>query len=164
VNSIGIWRFATIGAVGTCAVLVAAIVQLDLVSSATTANGTNVVQVKTVRSASPAINNGQDSSPTFIDVPGARTTITVPQGQNALIVARFTAESECDDDNALQPDTRCYLRILIGSTEGAPASGLDLIFDNNGRGQDLNDTPEARAWRGLVRWGQDPTWSRCSSQ
>jgi hypothetical protein len=69
------------------------------------------------------------------DLPGASTTISIPQGQRGLIIARFTAESNCYW-TAPRPITitqvgRCEVRVLIGDVEGAPASddGHPPIFD-----------------------------------
>ena len=61
----------------------------------------------------------ETTSRTFVDIPGATTSITVPAGQRALIVARFSAASQC---GSLNPDDDgCFVRILIGGTEAEPA-------------------------------------------
>jgi hypothetical protein len=62
----------------------------------------------------------ETSSRTFVDIPGAATTIRVPSGQRGLIVARFSAASQC---GSLNPDDDgCFVRILVGGAEAQPAS------------------------------------------
>jgi hypothetical protein len=62
----------------------------------------------------------ETSSRTFVDIPGAATTIRVPSGQRGLIVARFSAASQC---GSLNPDDDgCFVRILIGGVEADPAT------------------------------------------
>jgi hypothetical protein len=62
----------------------------------------------------------ETSSRTFVDIPGAATTITVPPGQRGLIVARFSAASQC---GSLNPDDDgCFVRILVGGVEAQPSS------------------------------------------
>ena len=62
----------------------------------------------------------ETSSRTFVNIPGAATTITVPGGQRGLIVARFSAASQC---GSLNPDDdSCFVRILVGGVEARPAS------------------------------------------
>ena len=62
----------------------------------------------------------ETSSRTFVDVPGAATTIRVPAGQRALIVARFSASSQC---GSLNPDDDgCFVRILVGGVEADPVA------------------------------------------
>jgi hypothetical protein len=71
------------------------------------------------------------SSTTFVDVPGAVTSLAIPAGRKGLIHASFSAESAC-----YGPDTQnCSVRILIGGIEASPASGSDFAFDTN-RGGD----------------------------
>ena len=70
------------------------------------------------------------SSTSFVDVPGAVTSLTVPAGHTAMILARFSAESACygaDQQN-------CGVRILIGGTEASPAVVGDFAFDTNRAG------------------------------
>ena len=62
----------------------------------------------------------ETNSRTFIDIPGAATTIRVPPGQRGLIVARFSAASQC---GSLNPDDDgCFVRILVGGVEAQPAT------------------------------------------
>jgi hypothetical protein len=71
------------------------------------------------------------SSTTFVDVPGAVTSLAIPTGTKGLIHANFSAESAC-----YGPDPQnCSVRILINGIEANPASGSDFAFDTN-RGGD----------------------------
>jgi hypothetical protein len=61
----------------------------------------------------------ETSSRTFVELPGATTTVRVPSGQRALILARFSAASQC---GSLNPDDDgCFVRILVGGVPAAPA-------------------------------------------
>jgi hypothetical protein len=111
-NSAGFWRFATIGTIGICAVLIAAIVQLGLVNSATSIQGNNLTAVKVVREA----NFVSTSSTSYVNVPGASTMITVPAGKQALIIVRFAASSACSGTAV------CLVRVLVGGAQASPAS------------------------------------------
>jgi hypothetical protein len=66
------------------------------------------------------------SSTAFVALPGASTTISVPAGEAALLVARFTAESQCTGAAA---GSWCSVRILVNGAEADPASGIDFAFD-----------------------------------
>lgn len=88
----------------------------------TTAQGNTLTQVKVVRDANPA----ETTSTSFVDVPGATVTMTVPAGTKALILARFSASSTC-----VGPITPagCFVRVLVNGTEALP-SGVNLsTFD-----------------------------------
>jgi len=62
----------------------------------------------------------ETSSRTFVDIPGAATSIRVPSRQRGLIVARFSAASQC---GSLNPDDDgCFVRILVGGVEAEPTS------------------------------------------
>ncbi len=60
---------------------------------------------------------------TFTQLPGASTTITVPSGQTARLIARFSGESRCTV-------SWCSLRIVVDGTEMLPASGINFAFDS----------------------------------
>jgi|EndMetStandDraft_4_1072995.scaffolds.fasta_scaffold661331_1 hypothetical protein len=85
--------------------------------------GGPVVQVKVVRGDTAATTTSQ----AYATLPGATTTVTVPHGQRALILARFSAESNCVDGD---PGEYCSVRIRIGNADGLPASGTDFAFDS----------------------------------
>jgi hypothetical protein len=66
------------------------------------------------------------TSNTFADVAGATTTIDVPSGASATLLARFTAESACYGGGGY-----CSVRILVDGNEAAPAAGTDFAFDSS---------------------------------
>jgi hypothetical protein len=77
------------------------------------------------------------NSTTFVDLPGAAVTVSVPTDRTELFNARFTAESNCT--RAVFAPGWCSTRIVaqrIGvipvppPVELAPASGLDYAFDS----------------------------------
>jgi hypothetical protein len=66
------------------------------------------------------------SSTTLVGLPGANVTITIPPGKSQLVVARFTAESQCI---GATPGDWCVVSILAENTEMEPAAGTDYGFD-----------------------------------
>jgi hypothetical protein len=83
----------------------------------------------------------QTNSTTYVELPGASATVTVPAGQSSLIIASFTAESEC----AVGGGTGyCSVRILIGGLEANPGAGSEFHFDSFGSGS-ATDFSEAHA-------------------
>src|SRR5215813_1861225 len=73
-------------------------------------------------------------STTFQALSGASTTITVPTGQNQLVVADFTADSTCQGAFA---ENFCTLEILADGVEMNPISGGDFAFDGVGTADDF---------------------------
>jgi hypothetical protein len=102
-------------------------------------------------------NTQETSSRTFVDIPGAATTITVPPGQRGLIVARFSAASQC---GSLNPDDDgCFVRILIGGIAAEPASAGP--FDTaaccpNSSNGDAFESHQIERSRGPLRSGSYP--------
>jgi hypothetical protein len=92
-------------------------------SPATTKSGKAITAVKVVRETAAQVT----SSTSYVDLPGATTTITVPAGQRALILARFSAESNCVDGAA---GDYCTTRVRIGGVSADPASETDFAFDS----------------------------------
>jgi hypothetical protein len=121
-NSAGFWRFATIGTICTATVLIAAIWQLGLVSSATQIHGNDLTQVKVVRETQTVTTQ----SGIYVGVPGASTKITVPAGQQALIIVRFAAASRCTGAGNIN----CNIRVIVGGAEISPAGSSVDVFDN----------------------------------
>jgi hypothetical protein len=92
------------------------------------------------------------SSTTFVDIPGptgqsdhpgVKTTMTVPRGQRALILARFSAESYCFGGPTTDPDrdNKCSVRIMIVNNatgeelEACPCNqGTNFAFDSTSGG------------------------------
>lgn len=64
----------------------------------------------------------------FANIPGAYTTITVPPGQTALVIARFTAESSCTTGGASNYGS---VRLVLNGSEMAPVAGTDFAFDTS---------------------------------
>jgi hypothetical protein len=108
----------------------ASLVQSAVAGSATSVSGSSVTGVKVVRdTAGTSIG-----STTFEDLPEASTTVKIPAGTRALILARFSAESLCLGPSG-SPEV-CSVRILIGGQEAEPASGSDFAFDSSNGGAD----------------------------
>ena len=54
--------------------------------------------------------------------------MSVPSGQQALLLLRFSGESSCDGGSW---GDYCSLRILVDGTEALPAEGLNFAFDTD---------------------------------
>jgi hypothetical protein len=69
------------------------------------------------------------TSTSFVDLTGAQVPGSVAGDigtGSTVVIVTFTAESTCTG-----PTTgRCRVRVLVGSQEGEPASGLDFAFDS----------------------------------
>ena len=128
------WRFATVALTVLLAALVTTTVILGqeitgpqqaapgpAAPVTTTAGSINHVNVVTETNAQST------SSTAFVNLPGATATIGVPSGETAVLLARFSAESQCDGGAA---GNWCSVRILIDGVEANPASGLDFAFDS----------------------------------
>ena len=75
------------------------------------------------------------SSSSFQDVVGARATVKVPAGRQALITARFSASSRCMGTGG-KGGPWCSVRILIGGSEASPASTENFEFDSSDAGDE----------------------------
>jgi hypothetical protein len=78
------------------------------------------------------------ASTTFVNIPGATITMTVPPKSRALILARFSATSECDG----VPNNGCEVRVVINNIEAQPAGINASVFDS-GTSADTGDSREA---------------------
>jgi hypothetical protein len=78
-------------------------------------------------------NAQSTNSTTFVNLPGGNTGVSVPIGESALILARFSAESACSGGTGAQ---WCSVRILIGGVEANPVVGLDFAFDSTNNGSE----------------------------
>ena len=107
-----------------------------------TAHGGAVAQVRLASSINPA----PTTSTTFVNVPSATATITVPHGTRALIVAHFSATSECTDSVNTTGAYSCMLRILIGGVEANPTDTNAQIFDSSA--QDGREAHAVERFRG----------------
>lgn len=111
-------------------VLVATLaVQSAIAGTSTTVSGKSVTAVRVVRNTSLS----STESTTFRDIPEATTTITVPAHTRALILAGFSAETECIAPG--ESRTICSVRILVGGKEADPASGSDFAFTVSNPGE-----------------------------
>ena len=72
------------------------------------------------------------SSTTWVDLPGAEATLTVPNGQTRLFNARFTAESICAGTVMGQCNARIVASGPGGVIELDPAASYDYAFDSVG--------------------------------
>jgi hypothetical protein len=95
--------------------LLGATVAATAIAATSEQSGGPITAIKVVRSA----DEQSMHATTFTDVPGASTTITVPSGQRALIVARFEASTLCIP--SANDECSESVRILIGGAVGAPA-------------------------------------------
>jgi hypothetical protein len=83
------------------------------------------------------------SSTSFVDLPGATTSIGVPAGERALILVRFSGESACTQTGA--GSNWCSVRILVDTTEANPAAGLDFAFDSTNGGNETTGSWESHS-------------------
>lgn len=60
-------------------------------------------------------------SETFVDLPGAKTTIFVPPGMDVLVNVSFSAESRCNEPNSTAQNW-CEASILVDGAEALPAA------------------------------------------
>jgi hypothetical protein len=118
-----IWRVAAVVfALGLAGTLVSTAVAATTI----TRSARTLTRVKLVHS-----NTGTSTtSPTWVDVPGAATSITVPScGRStcAVILARFSAQAVC-------ANSRCWVRILINGKEADPTGGVIFDVHSNSEG------------------------------
>ena len=87
-------------------------------------------QVKVVRHSFPTAQypGGQwtITSNEFVDVPGAQINITVPEGQQGLIIVRFSPSLICQGTGSI-----CEARVLIGGEEAKPVKPTLMSSNNN---------------------------------
>jgi hypothetical protein len=106
------------------AVLTVAGVTAVAFAATSTRTGGPITAVKVIRAAAGMI---ETSSRTYVDLPGASTTITVPEGHRGLVLARFSSSSQCGSHNP--DDDGCFVRILVGGVEASPQVGpFDTAF------------------------------------
>jgi hypothetical protein len=71
------------------------------------------------------------SSPEWEDDPRATTTVTVPAGRTATVIAFFSARTNCVGGD---PSDGCSVRILLDGTPMEPSVGTFSVFDAAGGG------------------------------
>lgn len=99
-------------------------VGVSVALAATSSQGGAITAVKVKRET----NSASTTSTTFVNVPNASMNISVPSGQRALLLIRFSAESSCD--GGAWGDW-CSLRVLVDGTEAHPRAGGNFAFDTD---------------------------------
>ncbi|HEX9377172.1 MAG TPA: hypothetical protein VGB19_13150 [Actinomycetota bacterium] len=97
-----------------------------------TVSGGAVERVGAARGSTPT----NTSSTAFQDVTGASVKITVPDGQHAILVARFTTQEDCNVGDG-SPSGSCLARIAVNGHEMQPATGgtvIDTVSAGHGAG------------------------------
>ena len=84
------------------------------------------------------------TSVSWQNVLGAKATVTVPPGEEALVTARFSAASTCLGTGG-KGGPWCAVRIMIGDAEGHPQSGENFGFDSSNAGTEGPASGEAHA-------------------
>lgn len=88
-------------------------------SNAFQSKGINNIRVKTETSSFST------SSTSWVTLPGASLTMSVPNGKQKLFIAEFDAESYCQSGTQW-----CSIRIMMDGTEMHPAAGTNFAFDS----------------------------------
>jgi hypothetical protein len=104
-------------------VLVGALARSSL-AAPTTHQGSSLKKVKVVTESSP--NSIDTETITSADLPGATTSISVPDGTQALLLIRFTGESLCFG----KVPGWCSLEFLVNGQEADPVAGESYAFDS----------------------------------
>lgn len=99
--------------------------------SASAVSGKSITRIKVVRS----VDSTHVNSVNFVDLPGGQTSIVVPANMQAVLLVRFSAETQC-------AVPRCHVRIVANDIEMEPAAGLDFAFDG---GIDADDEVESNS-------------------
>ena len=117
------WRALTLGLL----VLLIATVARSTFAMPVTRQGTTFKKVKVVTET--AANTISSNQAYTVDLPGATTSIGVPEGVESLILVRFSAESACYG----RISGWCSVRIFVGSEEAGPKVGDSYAFLNHRR-------------------------------
>lgn len=119
---------------------------LAVVTSLALAGG--LISTGSGKNVSRVIARGSDGSQSFTtatsfqDVVGAKATVKVPPGRQALVTARFSAESTCVGSGG-KGGPWCSVRIMMGGNQGLPAAEENYKFDSSDAGDE-----GAFAWEG----------------
>jgi hypothetical protein len=127
-------------------IAVGAGVAIAQVAGVTKAKGGSISKVRIKRGENATATSSTD----FVNIPGAKVKIKVARHDEALILARFSAESACyDTANSL-----CSVRILVDGQEAKPASGINFAFDSTDAGTETSSSWESHSMdRSLVVGG-----------
>jgi glucose/arabinose dehydrogenase len=134
-------RIILIAALAALGVGAAAQAALATITATQSAAGQQPTYVSIVRGA----GSTAASTSSWVDLPGASTTVTVPSGHKAMLLARFSGESACIGTGV----ETCSIRVLIGGVEAAPAAGTADTFDSNDSGQEGGASWQADS---IERW------------
>jgi hypothetical protein len=106
-------------------------VAVGVALATTTKSGGGTITAAKVTRGDSAVTT---TSTTFVNLPTASATMSVPTGHQALLLMRFSGESECDGGTG---GNWCSVRILVDGVAALPASGIDFAFDADaGSGSD----------------------------
>ena len=106
-----------------------------------------VVQSGTAR----LLAGGTTAPRTFVDLPGARTALTLPPDvDRMLLLVRFSAESACSGGAGAQ---YCPVRVIVDGMEALPAAGLDFAFDGTDSGTETASSWESHAMERTITVG-----------
>jgi hypothetical protein len=94
-----------------------------------TSGGGAINQVRVVTET----NGFTTASESFVNLPGAATTITAPSS-GALLLMDFTSESVCLRVGGVAALDWCSVRILVDGVEAHPAAGSNFAFDSTDNG------------------------------
>ena len=97
------------------------------ITYSSTASGGAVTKVTAVRSTFVQMFTDDGGATTATDLAGGSATVSVPPGQKALLLVRFSAATACYGGIAGGSDS-CYVQALI---DGTPAPPGEVSFDNN---------------------------------
>jgi len=85
-------------------------------------------------------------SASYMDIPSANATVTVPAGRQATVIAHFSAEAVMFG----APGDRCSVRIVLDGEPMTPSEGVDDTFDSVSDGASF-DNAEQHA---IVRYAE----------
>src|SRR5262249_21654060 len=134
-------RMMLIAALAAVGVGVGSQAALATITGTQSAAGQQPTYVSIVRGANSTAATGSS----WVDVPGAATTVTVPSCHKGMLMARFSGESACVGTGV----ETCSVRVLIGGAEAAPATGVADVFDSNDSGQEADASWQADS---IERW------------
>ncbi len=97
------------------------------ITFSSTVTGKSVTQVKAVRSTLAQQFTDDGGAIAATDLTGGSTTVTVPAGQKALLLIRFSAATACYGGAGGGYDS-CYVQALVNGSAVAPG---EVAFDNN---------------------------------
>jgi len=83
--------------------------------------------VQTAVASSTGLPGFQSSSQTAVDIPGATASVTVPNGQNAILLATFSGSSLCTNGTA---GFNCPIKVTVdGGTANPTPDASGYVWD-----------------------------------